>query len=59
MTRTTKPVWIIIFKSDLSGHRTEWVAANSLQELLSFYNEDGKSKIEKIERTNNQITYSY
>lgn len=59
MTRATKPIWIIIFKSDLNGSRAEWVAASTLQELLSHYNPDGLSKIEKIEKTNNEITYYY
>jgi len=59
-THQTKNIWIISFQDNSqSDLRLERVAADSLQEALSFYNDIGHSRIVGIERTRDKVTYKY
>lgn len=53
-TVTRKCIWIIFFEL-----YTDWVAANSLEEALSYFHKEAQSKILKAERSNSEITYKY
>lgn len=59
MTQATQNIWIVVFKEDNGNNRTQKLAAYNLQEVLSYFNESGISKIVKIEKTDEMITYRY
>lgn len=54
VTVVRKRIWIIFFEL-----YTDWVAANSLEEALSYFHEEAQSKILKAERSDSEITYKY
>jgi hypothetical protein len=59
MTSCTQPIWIVIIESRKGDRFTSKVAASTLPEILSSYNEDGISRIVKVEKTEEEVTYRY
>lgn len=53
-TVRVKYIWIVCFES-----YTDWVAADNLEEALSYFTEKAHKTIVKIEKTDNKITYQY
>lgn len=59
MTLCTKRIWIIVFENHKGEWHTQRVAAWDFAELLSFYNEAAVSRIVKVEKTKEEVTYHY
>lgn len=60
MTAAEKPIWIVESKSqsDVSTRENRY-AAYDLIELLSFFTEDAKRDIKKIEKLSFKVNYFY
>lgn len=63
MTSCTKRIWKVTFLGlDKNEHKklsTYQVAARDLLEVLSYYTQDGCSKIVEIQKLEEEVTYYY
>jgi hypothetical protein len=60
MTTTTKKIWQVTIENGLtSGKSVNQYAANSLKELLSYFNDDAQKRITEIKKVEQEITYQF
>jgi hypothetical protein len=62
MTSCTKQIWTITFENrDDRGlnERVQKIAANSFIEVLTYFNKEGLQKIVKVQREDDNITFTY